>query len=202
MARRMDYGDWAQVIGSFDLAARRGAIVSMLPAKLAFASIEGGEERVRLKGLGEAGAVLFDLAVNPLRPSCGTVGSERMFEEFVPVTEALREVKLYVDGVEVSQFAPGSAEPIGAVELAAPAPGREHHIPLGGDVPAEPNVSYALQVRPEGDTRWHTMATGLDRPNVADVDVNQFPGASAIDVRVLRSNGLETTEIFHERREF
>jgi hypothetical protein len=46
------------------------------------------------------------------------------------------------------------------------------------------------------------MATGLERPDVADVDVNQFPGASAIDMRVLRSNGLETTEIFHERREF
>jgi hypothetical protein len=34
------------------------------------------------------------------------------------------------------------------------------------------------------------------------VDIDQFPGASAIDVRVLRSNGLETTEIFRERREF
>ena len=40
------------------------------------------------------------------------------------------------------------------------------------------------------------------RPNVADVDINQFDGASALDVRVLRTNGLETTEIFNERREF
>src|SRR5687768_257023 len=71
MARRMEYGNWAQVIGSFDLGARRGAILSMLPAKVAFASGEGGEERVRLKGLGEGDEVLFDLAVNPLEPSCG-----------------------------------------------------------------------------------------------------------------------------------
>ena len=174
----------------------------MLPTKVAFASLEGGEERVRLKGLSEGGEVLFDLAVNPMTPSCGPSGNDRMFEEFVPVTPPLRYVKLFVDGVEASQYSPGSAQPRGHVELAAPTPGREHHIPIAGDAPAEPNVSYVLQVRPEGETRWHTMAAGLDRPNAADVDVNQFPGVSAIEVRVLRSNGLETTEIFNERREF
>ncbi|NBJ10932.1 hypothetical protein [Microvirga arsenatis] len=202
MARKMDYGDWAQIIGTFDLSARRGTILSMLPTKVAFASLEGGEERVRVKGVDEAGAVLFDLAVNPMTVSCGIAGSDRMFEEFVPVTPSLRYVRLFIDGIEVSQYAPGSAEPKGQVELAAPAPGREHHIPLSGNAPAEPNVSYLLQVRPDGDTRWHTMAAGLDRPNVADVDINQFPGASALEIRVLRSNGLETTEVFQERREF
>jgi hypothetical protein len=201
-ARRMDYGEWAQIIGTYDLPARRGTILSMLPTKVAFASLEGGEERVRLKGLGEGDEVLFDLAVNPMTASCGTRGNDRMFEEFVPVTSTLRQVKLFVDGAEASQYSPGTAEPQGQVEFATPLPGREHHIPLSGDVPAEPNVSYVLQVRPEGDTRWHTMAAGLERPNAADVDINQFPGASAMDVRVLRTNGLETTEVFNERREF
>lgn len=202
MARRMDYGSWAQIIGSYDLGTQRGAIHSMLPTQVAFASIEGGEQRVRLKGLGEGADVLFDLAVNPLRPSCGIPGSDLMFEEFVPVTPSLREVKLYIDGAEVSNYTPGSPEPKGHVAFAAPAPGREHRIPLAGDAPTEANVSYLLQVRPMGDARWHTMAAGLQRPNTADVDVNQFAGASAIEVRVLRNNGLETIEIFRERREF
>ncbi|CAN7769786.1 hypothetical protein LJR245_007475 [Rhizobium leguminosarum] len=202
MARKMEYGEWAQIVGSFDPQSRRGAILSMLPSKVAFSSLEGGEDRVRLKGFGEGDEVLFDLAVNPLTPSCGTTGSERMFEEFVPVTPALLNVKLFIDGAEAAQYAPGSSEPKGTVELAEPIRGREHHIPLAGDAPAEANVSYILQVRPEGDSRWHTMATGLERPNAADVDINQFSGAAAIDVRVLRNNGLDTVEIFQERREF
>lgn len=202
MARKMEYGDWAQVIGTYDLTARRGAILSMLPTKIAFASLEGGEERVRLKGLAENEEILFDLAVNPMTPSCGPRGSDRMFEEFVPVTPSLLYVRLFVDGIETAHFEPGSPEPKGQVELAEPSRGREHHIPVTGDTPAEPNVSYVLQVRPGGDKRWHTMAAGLERPNVADVDINQFAGAAAIDVRVLRNNGLETVEVFHERREF
>ncbi|TIS45797.1 hypothetical protein [Mesorhizobium sp.] len=202
MARQMEYGDWAQIVGIYDIKARRGAILSMLPTKVAFASKDGGEDRVRLKGIDDKQQVLFDLAVNPMTASCGTPGSDVMFEEFVPVTPSLRQVKLFVDGVEASQYAPGSPEPKGQVELAQPTSGREHHIPLAGDTPSEPNVSYTLQVRPEGDSRWHTMAVGLERPNATDVDVNQFAGATAIDVRVLRSNGLETVEIFRERRNF
>jgi len=202
MARKMEYGDWAQIIGSYDLGARRGMITSMLPAKIAFASKDGGEERVRLKGVDIKGKFLFDLAVNPMTASCGQPGNARMFEEFVPVTAKLIQVILFVDGVEASQYTPGSPVPKGSVELTAPEPGRSHHIPLAGDAPAEPNVSYTLQVRPHGDSRWHTMAVGLERPNLADVDLNQFAGAPAIEVRVLRSNGLETVEVFNERREF
>jgi hypothetical protein len=49
-------------------------------------------------------------------------------------------------------------------------------------------------------TAW--SPAGLAEPTAVDVDINQFPGAAALDVRVLRTNGLETTEIFQERRQF
>ena len=45
----------------------------------AFASLEGGEEGVLLKGFDTVGEVLFDLAVNPMKASCGMQGSERKF---------------------------------------------------------------------------------------------------------------------------
>jgi hypothetical protein len=202
MARKMDYGDWAQVIGSYDLGARSGEILSMLPAKLAFAALSGGEDRIHLKGVDKDQNVLFDLAVNPMTPSCGPVGNDRLFEEFVPVTSALEEVKLFIDGVETSHYAPGSSQPKGTVTLAAPAPGREHHIPLSSDAPREANVTYVLQVRPEGDTKWHTMAADLDHPDAANVDINQFPGASAIEIRILRSDGFKTTPVFEKRQQF
>jgi hypothetical protein len=202
MARKLNYGDWAQVIGTYDLASRSGSILSMLPANLAFESLAGSEDRVRLKGVDEQEKVLFDLAVNPLRPSCGPVGTTVMFEEFVPVTDRLRYVKLFVDGVETSHYAPGTPPPTGSVDLANPVAGREHHIPLSSTTTVEPNITYILQVRPDGDTRWHTMAAGIDRPDEANVDINQFPGASAIDVRILQSNGFQTTTILEKRHEF
>ncbi|MDH0737326.1 hypothetical protein [Achromobacter spanius] len=202
MARKMDYGNWAQVIGKYDLQARRGSILSMLPADVAFASIEGGEPRVRLKGIDARQTVLFDVLVNPMTPSCGPVGPDHLFEEFVPVTPALKDVKLFIDDAEVAQYAPGARNPGGQLKLAAPAEGRLHHIPLEGDVPVAANVSYMLQVRPEGDERWHTMAAGVAQPSTANLDINQFPGAVALDVRVLRTNGLETVEILRERKDF
>jgi hypothetical protein len=200
----MEYGDWAQVIGTYDLAARHGAILSMQPSKVAFASIEGGEDRVRLKGLDENGQELFDLAVNPMTPSCGTPGESRMFEEFVPVQEQLKLVRLYIDGVETAAYAPGRPQPAVKVSLGQPLADKLHRIPIETDAPApvEANVSYLLQVRPGGDSRWHTMATGMDRPDAVEVDVNQFPGAKSLEIRVLRTNGLETTTILETQRVF
>lgn len=202
MARKMDYGNWAQVVGKYDLSTRKGEIVSMLPATVAFASIDGGEERVRLKGFDEEHTALFDLAVNPMTASCGKSGTDHMFEEFVPVTPSLKDVKLFIDGAEVSSYVPGAAEPRGHLKLASALVERPNRIPLTGNVSAEANVSYTVQVRPHGDTRWHTMATGLAQPDMVDVDINQFPGASAIEVRVLRTNGLETVRVFEEQRQF
>ncbi|MGF6513016.1 hypothetical protein ABH912_000482 [Pseudomonas sp. BT76 TE3572] len=202
--RKMEYGDWAQVIGTFDLATRRGEILSMQPAKVAFTSIEGGENRVRIKGLDEDGKVLFDLAVNPMTPSCGNTGTSRMFEEFVPVQEQLKVVRLYVDGAEAAIYAPGMAQQHLKLFLANPLADKQHRIPIDaeGAPPIEANVTYLLQVKPEGDKRWHTMATGMERPDAVEVDVNQFPGAKALEIRILRTNGLATTTVLETRREF
>ncbi|WP_327440614.1 hypothetical protein [Pseudomonas donghuensis] len=202
--RKMEYGDWAQVIGTFDSNAGRGQILSMQPSKVAFASIAGGEERVRLKGFDADGGVLFDLAVNPMAPSCGNIQSSRMFQEFVPIHNQLKEIRLYIDGGEAATFAPGMAQQHIKLSLGKSLAGKLHRIPIevDGVPPAEANVTYLLQVRPEGDERWHTMATGMDRPDAVEVDINQFPGAKALSIRILRTNGLTTTTVLETRREF
>ncbi|OWK22199.1 hypothetical protein AJ88_15805 [Mesorhizobium amorphae CCBAU 01583] len=106
MERKMEYGDWAQVVGTYDLKARRGTLLSMLPTKVAFASKDGGEDRAHLKGFDENEKVLFDLAVNPMTASCGVQGKDRMFEEYVPVTPALAQVKLFIDGARHRNMPP------------------------------------------------------------------------------------------------
>ncbi|MFJ2689425.1 hypothetical protein [Pseudomonas sp. NPDC087336] len=202
--RKMEYGDWAQIIGTFDLVTRRGEILSMQPSKVAFASIKGGEDRVRIRGLDEDGEVLFDLAVNPMTPSCGNTGTSRMFEEFVPVQDQLKVIRLYVDGAEAATYAPGMAQQHLKLSLGQPLTEKLHRIPIEADSapPIEASVTYLLQVKPEGDNRWHTMATGMDRPDAVEVDVNQFPGAKTLEIRILRTNGLATTTVLETKREF
>ncbi len=202
--RKMEYGDWAQVIGTFDLANRRGEILSMQPSKIAFTSIESGEDRVRIKGLDEDGTVLFDLAVNPMTPSCGNTGTSRMFEEFVPVQEQLKVVRLYVDGAEAAIYAPGMAQQDLKLFLGHPLDGKQHRIPIDTESapPIEANVTYMLQVKPDGDKRWYTMATGMERPDAVEVDINQFPGAKSLEIRILRTNGLATTTVLETKREY
>lgn len=202
--RKMEYGEWAQVVGTYDLTTGRGEIKSMQPSKVAFASIDGGEDRVRIKGMDNVGNVLFDLAVNPMTPSCGTTGSHRMFEEFVPVHDQLMEVSLYVDGGEAATYAPGMVQRTAKLSLGEPMAGNLHRIPIEAEEASaiEENVTYLLQVKPEGDNRWHTMATGMDRPDAAEVDINQFPGAKVLEVRIMRTNGLTTTTVLETKREF
>jgi hypothetical protein len=202
MARKMEYGDWAHVIGTFDLAAKRGTILSMQPAKVALTSTVGGEEHARLKGFDAAGKVLFDLAVHPMRNSCAVQSNERMFEEYVPVQDALTTLKLFVAGVPASEYAPGRPSPPKSIKMGAAAPQSLHRIPLESETPPEKNVTYTVQVRPQGDERWHTMGVNLPTPAVGEIDINQFPGAAALDIRVLQSDGITKKEVFRDRREF
>lgn len=200
--RKIEQGEWAQVIGTFDLASRSGAILSMQPTKVAFASLPGGDDRVRLKGFDGDDRELFDLSVNPLTASCGTPGESRMFEEFVPMTRRLRDVRLYVDGVKAATYAPGSPQPSAPAALGQPGPQRLHRFPINSSTIVEPNVSFILQVRPAGDPRWHTMAAGIEKPDDAAVDINQFPGATSLDIRILRTNGLETSTVLETTKTF
>jgi len=49
--------------------------------------------------------------------------------------------------------------------------------------------------------RWQTIGIGLFSPST-EVDVNQFPGAKAIELRVLQSDGFSEQEVFKETKTF
>ena len=198
----MTPGKWAQVIGSYDLEAKTGSIKSVQPTTLAFTPLEGGEDRVHVKGFGAGKSALFDLAVNPLRISCGDGGNELMFEEFIPVTKRLKTVRLYVDGTEVARHEPGASAPPRRISLGRPDPTAPNRFSMRAEVAPTPGVSYTVQVRPEGDERWQTIGTGLEKPDAASVDINQFPGAKRLDIRVLQTDGFSSEEIFRETKAY
>jgi len=199
MARKMEYGKWAQVIGTFDIAARRGTIMSMQPATIAFAS-EGGDERVRLKGFDSAGNVLFDLPADPMKNSCAVETNERMFEEYVPVTDDLAKIKLFIKDVLASEYSPGSTMPSVAITAGPEGADQPHRIRLRTESAVPKNVTYTIQARPQNDQRWHTMGAGLSTPDVGEIDIRQFPGATDLEIRVLESDGLTKKEVFRQQR--
>jgi len=199
---RVQKGKWAQVVGAFDLVAKTGSITSVQPTTLAFAPLEGGEDRVHVKGFGTGKSALFDLAVNPLRISCGNAGNELMFEEFIPVTARLKTVRLYVDGAEVARYEPGLSAPPRRVSLGPPDPEAPHRLSMRAEVAPTPGVSYTVQVRPEGDERWHTLGAGLEKPDATKIDINQFPGAKRLDIRILQTDGFRSEEIFRETKQY
>ena len=199
---KLKQGKWAQVIGSYDLEAKTGSIRSVQPTTLAFAPLEGGEDRVHVKGFGTGKSALFDLAVNPLRISCGDVGSELTFEEFIPVKPSLKTVRLYVDGAEVARYEPGVSASPRRMGLGPPDPAAPNRLAMRAEVAPTPGVSYTVQVRPEGDARWHTIGTGLEKPDAASIDINQFPGAKRLDIRILQADGFRSEEIFRETKRY
>jgi hypothetical protein len=53
----------------------------------------------------------------------------------------------------------------------------------------------------EGASNWQTLAIGLPSPTT-HVDVNQFPGAKSVRIRVLESDGFSEDKIFEETKTF
>ena len=158
---------------------------------------------MRLKGFGENNDVLFDLAVNPLTLSCGTSGSDHMFEEFVPVAAALHTVKLFVDGGSrrpntlpaVRRRKAMSSLPIRCAGASITYPWRETRLPK----PTFPISSRSDRRGTYAGTRWRPVWNGRTPPISISTSSR---GAAAIDVRILRNNGFETVEIFQEHRDF
>ena len=72
------------------------------------------------------------------------------------MTDVLEILRLFTEGEETSEFAPARPQAPANVALSAASAETPHHIPLTAEATPEANVSYILQVRPDGDTRWHT----------------------------------------------
>ena len=200
MKKTLTKGKYAQVVGTFDLHDCSGTIDYVTPVDFATKTSEGEVANLRLIGEGPSG-VVFDTPVHPQRNSCAPHADSGTFEEFVPVTPALRTVKLMVGTTIAAQYKRGldSAGPpvtVAGLNLSSP-----YKLQISSDALPAPGVTYSVQAKPDTSSSWMTLAVGLDAPN-SEVNINQFPGANKIEVRVLRTDGFTETEVLRETKQF
>lgn len=201
MARTLVYGQFAHVVGTFELSPPNGTIDFVTPVQKATASLEGGDRRVRLVGQSANGQTVLDLAVNPQRNSAEPREDSGTYEEFVPVSADLRFLRLLVAGVAVAEYRRGDTGPWPVVAFGAPPDAAPHRLPLAAEDVSRAGITYAVQAKPDTAEQWQTLAVGLPTPST-DIDINQFPGSSRIDVRVLRSDGFAEEEVFRDTKTF
>jgi hypothetical protein len=205
MTQEVVAGAFAHVVGTFDLTSRIGTIDYVTSVKVAQRRDEADEDGqlLHLRGLTAEGKVVFDVAVHPQHNSCAPDLSRGTFEVIVPAHPELQRLVLEIEGEPAASFRRGDRAGESALSLGPPDPAEPNRMRINavsGAAPSE-GVSYTVQAKASEAGRWETIAVGLPVPD-SSVDINQFPGANEVEVRVLRSDGFSEDVIFQERRRF
>ncbi len=193
---------FVNIVGTVDLAARSGEILYVNPANLGTVLPTAPNDRgVELVVLGNAGEELLRFApalrINACEP--GQAPTVALIQEDVRQVAGMARIVLLVDGAEVARFdAPSGGAPANvALDLGPPEPGAPNRRRLATTVAHGSAAKYNVMVRADGATAWQAIAVGVPSPNV-EVDANQFPGASRLSVRVVRSDGFQQSVIAEE----
>lgn len=195
-------GAFAHVTGTFDLETKNGTIDYVTPVNLASASNDFEDGHMHLIGESAQGDKLFDKSVNPQRNSCAPRDTKGTFEEYIPVSPNLAHLRLTIDGATAATFSRGQRTFPGTLSLGPPDPSAPHRMAIRHGPAAQPatNVTYTVQAKADG-LPWRTVALGLPLAST-DIDVNQFPGAKRLEIRVLQSDGFEESEVFRQVKVF
>lgn len=187
---------WIQAVGTFNRADKSGQFVAVQPARESSVPNKRLESPLKVLVETEGGQQLAEIPVTPDFGSCDDVVDEGTFQAFFELPEGARLLRLIHEEQELAvYFAPALRPVAETAEAFGLGPRSGHSVPLTQTGAADPNATYTLQAREKGSALWQTLDVGLDRPNAGNVDLNQFPDASAIEVRVLKSSGFETEEV-------
>jgi hypothetical protein len=193
----------ALVTGRFDLGKRYAHIDFVTPVALPSVPERSANEQspLALRGIADNGDTQFQQPVKLLRNSCMPKADYGTFQEYVPTVASLARIQLLYDGEKMHEVdRAGHARPgPDTFVFGMPDPTKTNKLSLEATAPVADGATFTIQARPEGTTRWFTLAVGKKDPK-AEVDLNQFPGASSVDVRVLRSDGFSESEVFSESR--
>ncbi len=193
---------WIQALGTFNRVENSGGFFAVQPARESNLPAKQPESALVVVVENASGQRLEEFPVEPEFGSCDDEVDLGTFQAFLELPEGASVLRLLYQGRELAVYEAPAAAPSPAVETFGLGPMRDHRVPLTQDSPADPNATYTLQAREKGSSVWQTLDIGLDRPDAGEVDLNQFPGARAIEVRVLKSSGFATKEIDKTEIEF
>jgi hypothetical protein len=185
---------WIQVVGTFNRADHSGSFVAVQPAREENLPTERPESALTVVVEDAGGKRLTEVPVDPEFGSCDDIVDQGTFQSFLELPAEATTLRLLHEGRELSFFKSPDRAAM-AAESFGLGPRHGHSVALAHRTPADPNATYTLQAREKGASIWQTLDIGLARPDVGVVDINQFPGAHAIEVRVLKSSGFTSEEI-------
>ena len=207
---KMDSGQFINVVGTVNLTRGTGKIkyVNPVGSVLVPEAAEGSRVRVRVRGADGGviqeypAAVKINTCSDPRRDEKGLV------DMAIPFQPEARALELVVDGNVVDTYraaapppaitnirrrAPGLAE---AADASAPDDllAFEWDVAGGAEALADAagSVTYNVQVSTDGGSTWQTVAVGRTTPD-ANIDRTQFPEGGAVMVRVIATNGFDSS---------
>jgi len=187
---------WIQAVGTFNRADHAGQFVAVQPARESSVPQELPESSLKVLVETESGQRLAEIPVTPDFGSCDDVVDEGTFQAFFELPEGARVLRLTHEGQELAVYSTPSPGPAAdTADAFGLGPRSGHSVPLTQAGSTDPNATYTLQAREKGSSLWQTLDVGLDSPDAGQVDLNQFPDADAIEVRVLKSSGFDTEEV-------
>ncbi|MFJ2865953.1 hypothetical protein [Kitasatospora sp. NPDC087314] len=202
-----DAGQLVSVIGTVNLTQRAGDIRFVNPVSAAAqqpaqpapagqpdgAGPDGGVPVVlRIRQAG--GAPPQDFPVTVKLSSDPEPGQDRtgLVDAVLQVGADPASVELLVGGQVVDTFRPGAPAP--ALRGARPTTAQDGNIGLALDFGPAPQdgQTFATQVSTDGGRTWQTVGVGLKNPMIT-IDRSQFPRGTAVQVRVISTNGFTST---------
>lgn len=113
-----------------------------------------------------------------------------LIQHDIDFNDNLSKIELVVDDEVVDTFAPeGPDMPEFDLEMTAPLNGPNPRAGFGAPISPVKGTSYLIQVKPDNDDQWSTLAVGKDTPEF-EIDKNQFPGAIRLTVKVIQQAGF------------
>ena len=183
------------VVAVLNLQARTGQILYVNPTSAVAPAAASTEHGVELQVNDGEGRPMLRRLPHLLFIACEdpSAASQALLTEDLPLEPGTREVVLLIDGQVRSWHvsSPLDLDVAAGIVVSDPLPGRPNRRALTGRSRARhPGVTYTVQARPGPDSHWQTVAVGRATPDT-EVDVNQFPSAERVEVRVLMTNGFE-----------
>ena len=198
------------VVAAVNLTQRSAQIASALPLpaadehEAAGVADDGGPSFV-VRVLDAAGAVLHAQPAPFLPSACSIEGEDQtgLIDTVVPNVAGAAAVELLLDDEVLDRFDVGgaavAAQLVGAADaglVAGAATGAT--ITLSWEAPDAPaGQRYIVQVSADGGASWSTLAAGTPATSL-EVDRDDFPGATALDVRITATSGFGQPSVVTE----